>query len=144
MQLIKFGGLTDVQNSAIVKLISYKVDYNKLWSTETGRSITGEFNGTLLGIFPKLTITIKAPKNPVIISGRTYNSREITKLLLTILNSDYNLITYFDPSKNRMVEKTFYFGDISTEVLKAVMDTKLRFGQISVEAVATTRLNDEE
>lgn len=144
MQLIKFTGLTDAQNAAFAKLITYKVDYNKLWDTETGRSLDGTFSGTLIGLFPKITITIKAPKNPVTINSTTYTTRQIEQMLLKVFNSDYNSITYFDPYKNKNVTKTFYFGDISAEVVKAVQSSKMKFGKITIEAVATKKLSNSD
>ena len=37
-------------------MISYKVQYNKLWSEDSGRNIAGENKGTLVGIFPKILL----------------------------------------------------------------------------------------
>lgn len=173
MQLIKFSSLTDAQNAVIAKLIDYKVEYNKLWSTDTGRSMTGEFSGTLIGIFPKIVLTIRAYRNNMyyktadtsVQSGKTYYSksgntysvvgnptksglssyyelvtaRQAENILLTILNADYNNVTYFDPYKNTNRTAQFYFGDVTAEVTKAVTSS-LKYGQTSVELVATKKI----
>ena len=40
------------------KQTGYTVQYCKLWSSDTGRSMTGENKGTLIGIFPKITVKL--------------------------------------------------------------------------------------
>ena len=40
-------------------LLSAKYEYNKLWGSDTGRNLKGSFSGTLVGIFPKITLTFR-------------------------------------------------------------------------------------
>lgn len=129
MQLIKFDGLTDSENRRIAKLTKYTVSYSKLWSSDTGRSLTGAFKGTLIGIFPKLTITIKAQNN------------EDRSLLLKIVNSQFKDVTYYDTEYKSMVKKTFYFGDAEDEFKKATgkNSADIKHSSIEISVVATTR-----
>lgn len=131
MQLIKFSGLSDAQNARLAKLISYKVGFHKLWTRDSGRALTGAYKGTLIGIFPKLTITIKPQTN----ADRN--------AILKIVNQDYCDITYYDTSKGdgQMVTKQFYFGDVTDEIKKAVgnSEAKIKHAAIEIEAVATTK-----
>lgn len=50
------GDLLKINGKTVKKLISYKVQYNKLWSDDSGRNIAGENKGTLIGIFPKILL----------------------------------------------------------------------------------------
>lgn len=130
MQLIKFAGLTTTQNNAIAKITSYKVGFQKLWDTKTGRNtMTGAWKGTLVGIFPKLTITFGSQNG----ADRA--------LLLKICNSEYKDVTYYDSEQKKMVTKTFYFGDAEDEIKKAISDDpdKITHKEFSIEIVATTR-----
>ena len=135
MQLIKFDGLTESENERIAKLTKYSVSYSKLWSSDTGRSLTGAYKGTLIGIFPKLTISIKAQNN---------NDRA---LLLKIVNSQFKDITYYDTEYKSMVKKTFYFGDAEDEIRKAAGKNAadIKHSAIEITIVATTRrtVNDK-
>lgn len=135
MQLIKFDGLTESENDRIAKLTKYSVSYSKLWSSDTGRSLTGAYKGTLIGIFPKLTISIKAQNN---------NDRA---LLLKLVNSQFKDITYYDTEYKSMVKKTFYFGDAEDEIRKAAGKNAadIKHSAIEITIVATTRrtVNDK-
>ena len=69
-------------------LLSAKYEYNKLWGSDTGRNLKGKFSGTLVGIFPKITLTF----------------RKLTKaemnVIAPILNSGTQTLTYYDPDTN--------------------------------------------
>ena len=174
MQLIKFSSVTEAQNAALSKLISYKVGYPKLWSSDSGRALTGAYNGTLIGKFPKLTIKVRAHNKTLyfltsdtsVVSGKTYytksggaytavsnpstsglsgyyerfTSREAEKALLSVFNSDFDNITYFDPWKDQYITKQFYFGDVAAEVKSALDSGAIKYGPIDVEIVATNKL----
>lgn len=129
MQLIEFEGLTESENKRVAKLLKYQCGYMKLWSDDTGRSLTGAWKGTLIGIFPKLTITIPEQYN---------NDRS---LILRVFNSDLKKVKYYDTEKKQFIEKTFYFGDVIDEVHHAVGDNQnnIKHKALDVEIVATTR-----
>lgn len=80
-------------------LTSVSYQYPKLWSEDTGRSLSGRFNGVLRGIFPKFEL----------------NFRPLTKAeveyLVPIFDSDYQTFTYYDPRKKQTISITTYSGD---------------------------------
>lgn len=84
-------------------LLSAKYEYNKLWGSDTGRNLKGKFSGTLVGVFPKITLTF----------------RKLTKaemnIIAPILNSGSQSLTYYDPSTNSNETISTYTGDWSYE-----------------------------
>ena len=84
-------------------LLSAKYEYNKLWGSDTGRNLKGKFSGTLVGVFPKITLTF----------------RKLTKaemnIIAPILNSGSQSLTYYDPDTNQNETISTYTGDWSYE-----------------------------
>ena len=84
-------------------LLSAKYEYNKLWGSDTGRNLKGKFSGTLVGIFPKITLTF----------------RKLTKaemnIIAPILNSGTQSLTYYDLDTNSNKTIRTYTGDWSYE-----------------------------
>lgn len=84
-------------------LLSAKYEYNKLWGSDTGRNLKGKFSGTLVGIFPKITLTF----------------RKLTKaemnIIAPILNSGTQSLKYYDPDTNSNKTISTYTGDWSYE-----------------------------
>lgn len=84
-------------------LLSAKYEYNKLWGTDTGRNLKGKFSGTLVGIFPKITLTF----------------RKLTKaemnIIAPILDSPSQTVQYYDPKSNANKTISTYTGDWSYE-----------------------------
>lgn len=84
-------------------LLSAKYEYNKLWGSDTGRNLKGNFSGTLVGIFPKITLTF----------------RKLTKsemnIIAPILDSGTQTLKYYDPSTNSNQTISTYTGDWSYE-----------------------------
>lgn len=98
---------TSYANNAYIPLsrqVSYKVQYAKLWSSDTGRSMTGENKGTLVGIFPKITIAV----------GTT--SAEDFACLSSLLNQDRTNIKYYDTQYQQVKTNSFYFADLTDEL----------------------------
>ncbi len=66
---------------------------------DTGRNLAGKMTGTLVGIFPKITLTF----------------RKLTKaemnIIAPILDSANQSLTYYDPTLNRDVTLSTYTGD---------------------------------
>ncbi len=48
------GELLTLNGQVIKKLVTYEIERNKLWGSDTGRNMAGDNKGTLVGIFPKL------------------------------------------------------------------------------------------
>lgn len=83
-------------------LTQAKYGYNKLWSNDTGRTLSGKMSGTLIGIFPKITM-----------SFRKLTEAELTYLAPHFDNPNQTVI-YKDPNKNANVTMTTYSGDWET------------------------------
>lgn len=84
-------------------LLSAKYEFNKLWGSDTGRNLKGSFSGTLVGIFPKITLTF-----------RKLTQAEMN-LIAPILDSGSQSLTYYDPTTNSNKTITTYSGDWSYE-----------------------------
>ena len=80
-------------------LLEAKFGYHKLWANDSGRNLAGSQSGTLLGIFPKITMQF----------------RQLTKseveLLAPIFDSAYQTTIYYDPNKKASTTMTTYSGD---------------------------------
>ena len=80
-------------------LVEAKYGYNKLWSEDSGRNLAGTQTGTLIGIFPKLTLQF----------------RKLTKseleIITPILDSARQTVSYYDPTKKAQVSMETYTGD---------------------------------
>lgn len=90
-------------------LLSAKYEYNKLWGSDTGRNLKGKFSGTLVGIFPKITLTF----------------RKLTKaemnIIAPILDSGSQSLTYYDPTTNSNKTIITYTRDWSYENKKIAL-----------------------
>lgn len=73
--------------------------YNKLWASDSGRNLAGVQSGTLIGIFPKIILQFK----PL-----TKNELEV---IVPILDTANQTVTYYDPNKKTNVTMTTYTGD---------------------------------
>jgi hypothetical protein len=82
----------------------YKVQYCKLWSSDTGRSMTGENKGTLIGIFPKISVKL----------GRL--SEDDMSAIINLTNQARADVSYYDVGKQGLVTASFYFGDVSADL----------------------------
>ena len=80
-------------------LVEAKYGFNKLWSSDSGRNLAGTQSGTLVGIFPKLTLQFrKLTKNEL-------------QIIAPILDSARQTVTYYDPYKKANTTITTYTGD---------------------------------
>lgn len=80
-------------------LTQAKFGYHKLWSKDSGRALSGKQSGTLIGIFPKFTLSF----------------RSLTESELTYLTPHFDnprqVIKYQDPNKNKELSIETYSGD---------------------------------
>lgn len=80
-------------------LVEVKYGYSKLWSNDSGRNLAGVMTGTLIGIFPKITLQF----------------RKLTKaeleIIAPILDNPTQSLQYYDPKKKAIVTMTTYTGD---------------------------------
>lgn len=105
---IAYGGTNYAHGEYVPlgKKTAYSVTYNKLWSSDTGRSMTGENKGTLIGIFPKISVTL----------GRM-NEDDMSAIINLTMQARTN-VRYYDVGKKELVTASFYFGDVSAELEK--------------------------
>lgn len=75
--------------------------YPKGWGKDTGRNLAGTWSGTLLGIFPKLTLTF-----------RKLTQSDI-ETLAPIFDSETQTLQYYDPRAKKMIGINTYSGDWS-------------------------------
>lgn len=80
-------------------LTQVKYQYNKLWSSDSGRTLSGKMTGTLIGIFPK-----------IVMSFRGLTQQELT-FLTPHFDNARQTIRYMDPNKNLEVTMETYTGD---------------------------------
>jgi hypothetical protein len=103
---ISYNGKSYANGSYVTlgKQTAYKVQYCKLWSSDTGRSMTGENKGTLVGIFPKITVAL----------GRL--SEDDMSAIINLTNQPRANVRYYDVGAKALTTASFYFGDVSAEI----------------------------
>lgn len=81
-------------------LLEAHFGYHKIWSSKSGRNMAGINSGTLVGIFPKITMKF-----------RKLNYNE-TGLILGLFNKAENLVTFKNPDLNKkIVNMSCYSND---------------------------------
>ena len=80
-------------------IVEAKFNYPKLWASDSGRNLAGVMTGTLIGVFPKL-----------ILQFRKLTKAEL-EVIVPILDSARQTVTYYDPNKKNNVTMTTYTGD---------------------------------
>lgn len=105
---VTWRGTTYVNGAYITmgKLVTYDVGFQKLWSSDTGRSITGENKGTLVGIFPKLKVKF----------GKL-NDDDMSALI-NLTNVASTNVKYYDVGKKAAATNSFYFGDVTDSLIR--------------------------
>lgn len=80
-------------------ILEAKYGYHKLWASDTGRNLAGVQSGTLIGVFPKITLQF-----------RPLTKSEI-ELLAPIFDSATQNVTYYDPVKKKLITISTYTND---------------------------------
>jgi len=118
------------KNSIIINGISMgqyiteaKYGYNKLWASDSGRNLAGVMSGTLVGIFPK-----------IILQFRKLTKTEL-EIIVPILDSSTQNVTYYDPLKKTSVTMTTYTGDYEISN-KSIIDNKHKNDGFSCSFIA--------
>ena len=93
-------------------IVEAKYGYNKLWSSDSGRTLSGRQTGSLTGIFIK-----------IILQFRKLTQAEL-ELITPILDSQYQTVTYYDPNKKTNNTITTYTGDYEITNKYFVGETK--------------------
>ena len=103
---LTYNGKTYANGSFVTlgRQTEYKVQYCKLWSSDTGRSMTGENKGTLIGLFPKISVKL----------GRL--SEDDMSAIINLTNQPRADVNYYDVGAKALVTASFYFGDVSADL----------------------------
>ena len=104
-------------------IVEAKYGYNKLWGKDSGRNLSGDHSGTLLGIFPK-----------VIVQFRRLTQNEL-ELLVPILDNASQTLKYYDPNKKTNVEMETYTGDYEI-TNKSIIDLNHKNDGFSISFIA--------
>ena len=80
-------------------IVQAQYSYNKLWSSDSGRNLAGVQSGTLIGVFPK-----------IILQFRKLTKDEL-EVIVPILDSARQNVTYYDPFKKQLITIETYTGD---------------------------------
>ena len=107
-------------------LVEAKYSYNKLWASDSGRNLAGVQSGTLIGIFPKL-----------ILQFRRLTKTEL-ELIVPILDSTNQTVTYYDPYKKANTTMTTYTGDYEI-TNKKIIDSNSKNEGFSCSFIAVSR-----
>lgn len=104
-------------------ILSAEYQYNKLWSSDSGRNLAGTQTGTLIGIFPKIIL----------------NFRKLTKteleLFAPIFDKANQTLTYYDPNLKRTNTIQTYTGDWKV-VNKHIINDKRKNEGFSISFIA--------
>lgn len=122
------------KNSIIINGISVgqyltqaQYGYNKLWGSDSGRTLDGRMSGTLLGIYPKL-----------ILQFRKLTKAEL-ELLVPIFDSANQTVTYYDPYKKANYTMTTYTGDYEIINKKIVGHSSYKNEGFQLSFIAVTK-----
>lgn len=109
-------------------LTSISIEYNKMWGSDTGRNtLSGKYSGTLLGIFPKFVCTF-----------RKLTESEI-ELLVPVLDSANQNVTYYDPYKKTTITISTYCGDYALGQKKLFSNIARKGEPFTISFIATDR-----
>lgn len=99
--LIKLNGV-DYTSKVLTPFV---IERNKLWGEDTGRTMSGELTGTLIGVFPKIV-------------GSFYVEDEVElSALLTILDSASQTVDVYDAKSRTLKQYLTYTNDYKVEII---------------------------
>lgn len=106
---------------------SYKVKGEKLWSSDSGRSLGGAYKGSLTGIFPTISFTI---------SGTYLNYKDVQSII-ELFDQSSAKVKFWEEKSSSYRTATYYFD--STEVTHKYVNVKNpklnRYNNISIMCV---------
>lgn len=80
-------------------ILEARYGFHKIWASDTGRNMAGTYTGTLIGIFPKITIQF-----------RKLTKSEVEQIT-PILDNATQSVQYYDPTKKAKVTMQTYTAD---------------------------------
>ena len=121
--MIYTGDLVKIDGVTIPHIVSFKVGHAKLWK-DSERNMSGDVRATLIGIFPKIQLTIG------------YTTQEDMRKLTQILDKDFFNVTWFDVFKEETVSADYYASDYDVELDSK---SKGRYKPFSVNLVPVSK-----
>lgn len=104
-----------------------KYGYHKLWGKDTGRNLAGVNSGTLIGIFPKITIQFNKL------------TRAQLEALIPILDNAEQIVKYYDPFLGRANEISTYTNDYEVTNKQMLKDDRHRNEGFSVAFISNKK-----
>lgn len=104
-------------------LVEAKYQFNKLWSSDSGRNLAGKQTGTLIGIFPKIILQF----------GKLTKSE--LEAIIPILDAPRQVIRYYDPLKKTYREMNTYTGDYEIDN-KSIINSKHKNEGFSISFIS--------
>lgn len=86
-------------------LTPFKVSRAKLWAEDSGRVMSGEVQGSLIGIFPKISVVFYA------------KTQAKLSEIMTVLDSPTQNIQYYDSKTQTMKSMSTYTGDYDVNIV---------------------------
>lgn len=86
-------------------LTPFTIERNKLWGDDTGRVMSGDMKGTLVGVFPKLVVLFM-PRSEAQLSA-----------LLTALDKAFQTVQYYDPKTRALKSMGTYTNDYEVSII---------------------------
>ncbi len=107
------GNLIKLNGKNFNSITGYKIQRNKLWSSDTGRNMAGSMKGSLVGNFPKITLEIEP-----------LNAEEMSALELIFDSASFN-VEYYNNKYQCFCEAEFYANDYDEEIMR-ISDMKYK------------------
>lgn len=107
-------------------IVEAKYGYNKLWANDTGRVMSGAMTGTLIGIFPKITLQFRKL------------TKDELEIIVPILDASSQNVTYYDPNKKANRTMTTYTGDYEI-VNDRIINANNKNEGFSISFIATNK-----
>lgn len=96
----------------VPKLTKYEVAYNKLWADDSGRDMSGNMKGTLVGTFPKLQVQVGS-----------YTEEEMSEFLKKANKAEVT-VKWYDPEIKAMRSGVSYYVNDPSISLKSTKTMK--------------------
>ena len=107
-------------------IIQAQYGYHKYWSSDSGRNLAGDQTGTLIGIYPKITLQFQ----PL--------TKTELETIVPILDSARQTVTYYDPNKKQNVTMTTYTGDYDF-INKNIISGSTKSGSFSCSFISVSK-----
>lgn len=100
------GNLIRLNGRSFNSITGYKIQRNKLWSSDTGRNMAGSMKGSLVGNFPKITLEIEP-----------LDAGEMSALELIFDSASFD-VEYYNNKYQCLCGAEFYANDYDEELLR--------------------------